>query len=269
MTDPRTCVAAAGLRHDDLRRDVGAGRRAPARSTSARASPTPTARPRSPRPRSPRSAPATTSTRPGIGIPELRARDRRAPARGSAASSYDPDTEVLVTAGATEAIAAALLALCEPGDEVVTFEPYYDSYAACIAHGRRAPAGRARCAPPDYALRRRRARGARSRPRRGCCCSTRRTTRPARCSRAPSSTLIAELCVEHDLLAVTDEVYEHLVFDGEHVPLATLPGMRDRTVTISSARQDVLVHRLEDRLGLRAGRSSSTRCGRPSSSSPT
>ena len=60
-------------------------------------------------------------------------------------------------------------------------------------------------------------------------------SRPARCSRAPSSTLIAALCVEHDLVAVTDEVYEHLVYDGEHIPLATLPGMRDRTVTISSA----------------------------------
>ncbi len=90
--------------------------------------------------------------------------------------------------------------------------------------------------PPDYCVRGRRARAPRSRRGRARCCSTRRTTRPARCSPAPSSTPIAALCVEHDLIAVTDEVYEHLVYDGvEHIPLATLPGMRDRTVTISSA----------------------------------
>ena len=130
---------------------------------------------------------------------------------------------MLVTAGATEAIAATLLALCEPGDEVVTFEPYYDSYAACIAHRRR-PAPRRAAAHARLLVRRRRARATRSRPARACSCSTRRTTRPARCSRVEELELIARLCVEHDLVAVTDEVYEHLVFDGEHVPLATLPG---------------------------------------------
>ena len=72
--------------------------------------------------------------------------------------------------------------------------------------------------------------------------------------------MIAELAHEHDLLVVTDEVYEHLVFDGEHVPIATLPGMRDRTVTISSGGQDVLVHRLEGRLGVRAARARRPRC---------
>ena len=83
---------------------------------------------------------------PGPGIPEL----RRAVAehqRRCYGLDYDPDTEVLVTAGATEAIAAALLALLEPGDEVIAFEPYYDSYAACIAHGRRPRASRSRCGP--------------------------------------------------------------------------------------------------------------------------
>ena len=101
---------------------------------------------------------------------------------------------------------------------------------------------------------------------RGCCCSTRRTTRPARCSRARSSSWSRAVCLEHDLIAVTDEVYEHLVYDGEHVPLATLPGMAERTLTISSLGQDVLGDGLEDRVGDRPGRSSSRPCARPSSS---
>ena len=169
---------------------------------------------------------------PGPGIPELRAAIA-AHQRHWYGLDYDADTEVLVTAGATEAIAAALLSLCEPGDEVITFEPYYDSYAACIAM-----AGATRrvvqLRPPDYSFDRRRARGRGDAP---------HAARAAQLAAQPhrqgvlarrSSRPIARLCVEHDLLAVTDEVYEHLVFDGEHVPLATLPGMRDRTVTISS-----------------------------------
>ena len=225
----------------------------PARSTSARASPTPTARPRCSTPPSPPSAPATTSTRPGIGIPELRARDRRAPAPSGTALEYDPDTEVLVTAGATEAIAAALLALCEPGDEVVTFEPYYDSYAACIAM-----AGAQRrvvqLRTPDYVVRPRRARGARSRPRTRLLLLNSPHNPTGKVFSRDELELIARLCVEHDLIAVTDEVYEHLVFDGEHVPLATLPGHARPHGHDLVGRQDVLVHRLEDRLGLRAAR---------------
>ena len=104
----------------------------PAASTSARASPTPTARRSCSRRRSTRSAPGTTSTRPAPGIPELRHAIGEHQQRHYGLT-YDPDTEVLVTAGATEAIAAASLALAGPGDEVVIFEPYYDSYAACIA----------------------------------------------------------------------------------------------------------------------------------------
>ena len=122
---------------------------------------------------------------PGIGIPELRHAIAAHQAKWYSLE-YDPDTEVLVTAGATEAIAASLLALCEPGSDVVTFEPYYDSYAACIAL-----AGAQRrvvqLRTPDWsfdadALER----GDHARAR-VCCCSTRRTTRPARCSRSRSS----------------------------------------------------------------------------------
>ena len=125
-----------GLGHDRLRRDVGARRSRPARSTSARASPTPTGRPRSPRPRSRRSAPASTSTRPARAS---RTCGRPSPSTSSAStgSTLDPDTEVVVTTGATEAVAAALLGLVDPGDEVVALEPFYDSYAAVHRDGRR------------------------------------------------------------------------------------------------------------------------------------
>ena len=168
---------------------------------------------------------------PGPGIPELR-RAIAAHQRHWYGLEYDADTEVLVTAGATEAIAAALLALCEPGDEVVTFEPYYDSYAACIAM-----AGAQRrvvqLQPPEYSFDVEVLRSAFTPRTRLVLVNSPHNPTGKVFSRAELEA-IAQLCVEHDVLVVTDEVYEHLVFDGEHVPLATLPGMRDRTVTISS-----------------------------------
>jgi N-succinyldiaminopimelate aminotransferase len=169
---------------------------------------------------------------PGPGVPELRTAiaDHQARWYGM---QYDATDEVLVTAGATEAIAAALLALCEPGDDVVTFEPYYDSYAASIAMaGARRRVVQLRA--PDYAFD----------PDELAAAFTPRTrlvvlnsphNPTGKVFTRSELELVARLCVEHDVLAVTDEVYEHLVFDGEHVPLATLPGMRERTVTISSA----------------------------------
>ncbi len=168
---------------------------------------------------------------PGIGVPELRNAIARHQARFYDLH-FDADEEVLVTAGATEAIAAALLALCEPDDEVVTFEPYYDSYAACIAM-----AGAQRrlvtLHPPDYAFDPSDLRSAiTSRTKLILLNSPHNPT--GKVFSRDELTLIAELAIEHDLVVVTDEVYEHLVFDGEHVPMASLPGMRDRTVTISS-----------------------------------
>jgi N-succinyldiaminopimelate aminotransferase len=169
---------------------------------------------------------------PGIGIPELRTAiaDHQ---RHWYGIDLDPDTEVLVTAGATEAIAASLLALCEPGDEVVTFEPYYDSYAACTAMAgaeRRVVTLR----PPDYHFDPDALRAAITPKTRLLLLNSPHNPTGKVFSREELG-LVAELCREHDLIAVTDEVYEHLVFDGEHVPLATFPGMRERTVTISSA----------------------------------
>ncbi|WP_437070822.1 pyridoxal phosphate-dependent aminotransferase [Streptomyces sp. enrichment culture] len=172
---------------------------------------------------------------PGPGVPELRTAIAAHQERWYGLT-YDPDAEVLVTAGATEAIAAALLALLEPGDEVVALEPYYDSYAACIAMagGTRVPVT---LRPYDGAFRLDldELRGAVTDRTRLLLVNTPHNPTGTVLTRA-ELTAIAELAVERDLLVVTDEVYEHLVFDGaEHVPLASLPGMRERTVTIGSA----------------------------------
>jgi N-succinyldiaminopimelate aminotransferase len=169
---------------------------------------------------------------PGAGIPELR-RAIAAHQRRFYDLDVDPDGEVLVTAGATEAIAAALLALVEPGDEVIAFEPYYDSYAACIAMagGVRVPVTlRAPGFRPDIdAL----SAAITGRTRLILLNSPHNPTGSV-FTRA-ELTAIAESACAHDLLVISDEVYEHMVFDGEHVPIASLPGMRERTVAISSA----------------------------------
>jgi N-succinyldiaminopimelate aminotransferase len=169
---------------------------------------------------------------PGIGIPELRAAIA-AHQRRFYGLEYDPDREVLVTAGATEGIASALLGLTAPGDDVLTFEPYYDSYAACIelAGARRRLVT---LRPPSYAL-----------DVDALAAAVTPATRVLVLNSPHNPTgkvfgpaeleAIARVCVAHDLVAITDEVYEHLVFTGEHRPLATFPGMRERTVSISSA----------------------------------
>lgn len=172
---------------------------------------------------------------PGPGVPELRTAIAAHQQRRYGLS-YDPDTEVLVTAGATEAIAATLLALVEPGDEVIAFEPYYDSYAACIAMagGTRVPVtlrpggGRFRLDLDEL-------RAAVTDRTRLLLINTPHNPTGTVLTREELAA-IAELAVERDLLVVTDEVYEHLVFDdAEHLPLATFPGMRERTVSIGSA----------------------------------
>ncbi|UFR03692.1 MULTISPECIES: pyridoxal phosphate-dependent aminotransferase [Streptomyces] len=172
---------------------------------------------------------------PGPGVPELRTAIAAHQQRRYGLS-FDPDTEVLVTAGATEAIAASLLALVEPGDEVVALEPYYDSYAASIAMagGTRVPVT---LRPQDgsFRLDLDELRAAVTDRTRLLLINTPHNPTGTVLTRAELAA-IAELAVERDLLVVTDEVYEHLVFDGAgHVPLATFPGMRERTVSIGSA----------------------------------
>ena len=169
---------------------------------------------------------------PGPGIPELR-HAVAAHQKRFYGVDLDPDREVLVTAGATEGIAAALIALLEPGDEAIAFEPYYDSYAACVAMagGARVPVT---LRPPDFRPDLAALRAAITPRTRLILLNTPHNPTGAVFTRQ-ELTEIASLACEHDLLVVSDEVYEHLIFDGEHVPIATLPGMRERTVTISSA----------------------------------
>jgi len=169
---------------------------------------------------------------PGPGISELR-QAIAAHQKRFYGIDLDPHTQVLVTAGATEAIAATLIALLEPGDEAIAFEPYYDSYAACIAM-----AGATRVPvtlrPPDF------------RPDLDALTAaiTGRTRlillnsphNPTGVVFTPGELArIAALACEHDLLVVTDEVYEHMIYEGVHVPIVTYPQMAERTVTISSA----------------------------------
>jgi len=169
---------------------------------------------------------------PGPGVPELRQAIAEHQKRFYDIA-LDPDREVLVTAGATEAIAAAMLALLEPGDEVIAFEPYYDSYAACIAMAgaRRVPVT---LRPPDFRPDLDALRDAVTGRTRLILLNSPHNPTGMVATRAELAA-IAELAVQHDLLVVADEVYEHIVFDGEHIPIGTLPGMAGRTVSISSA----------------------------------
>jgi N-succinyldiaminopimelate aminotransferase len=168
---------------------------------------------------------------PGIGVRELR-HAISVHQRRFWDLDYDPDTEVLVTAGATEALAASILALCEVGDEVLTFEPTYDSYAACAAMAG-ATLRVVTLRPPDYSFDIAELRAAVTPKTRLLLLNSPHNPTGKVFSRRELDA-IARVCLAHDLIAVTDEVYEHLVFDGEHVPLASLPGMQERTVTISS-----------------------------------
>lgn len=146
---------------------------------------------------------------------------------------YDPDREVTVTAGATEAVCAALLALCDTGDEVVVFEPAYDSYLANIAMAGASPRV-VTLRSPEFAFSMadlERALGPRAR----VLLLNSPHNPTGKVFSLDELRAIAELCVERDVVVVTDEVYEHLVFEGSHVSIATLPGMRERTVVISSA----------------------------------
>ncbi|WP_328840962.1 pyridoxal phosphate-dependent aminotransferase [Nakamurella leprariae] len=174
---------------------------------------------------------------PGIGVPELRhaVAEHQHRFRGL---GYDPDTEVLITAGATEALTAALLALLETGDEVITFEPMYDSYGAAVAMAGgvvrpvplQPPAdGTGRWTFDESALR------SAVTPRTRLVLLNTPHNPTGKVFTRAELTVIADVAVSADLLVLADEVYEHLVFTGaEHVPIATLPDMRARTLLVGS-----------------------------------
>jgi N-succinyldiaminopimelate aminotransferase len=169
---------------------------------------------------------------PGPGIPVLRQAIAHHQRRFWGLD-YDPDSEVLVTAGCTEAIAACMIALCDTGDEVVVLEPTYDSYQATIAMAGAVPKF-VTLRPPLYELDLDALRRAITPKTRLMLINTPHNPTGKVLTRAELGG-IARLAIEHDLVVVADEVYEHLVFDGlEHVSIATLPGMRERTLVLSS-----------------------------------
>jgi aspartate/methionine/tyrosine aminotransferase len=145
----------------------------------------------------------------------------------------DPETEVTVACGATESMMAAMLAAVDPGDEVVVFEPFYENYGPdCILSG--AQPRYVALRPPDWAFDPDELRAAFGAKTRAVVVNTPHNPTGKVYSRAELE-LIADLCREHDAIAVTDEIYEHMVYEGEHVSIATLPGMAERTITISGA----------------------------------
>ncbi|WP_413543251.1 aminotransferase class I/II-fold pyridoxal phosphate-dependent enzyme [Citricoccus nitrophenolicus] len=147
--------------------------------------------------------------------------------------SVDPDREVVVTTGATEGIAAALLSLVRPGDEVVAFEPFYDSYAAIttLAGARLVTVP---LAAPDF-LPEPAALEAAISPRTRILLLNTPHNPTGAVVPAELLTRIVEVCARHEVLILSDEVYEHLVYDGTHRPVASVPGGWDRTLTVSSA----------------------------------
>ncbi len=146
---------------------------------------------------------------------------------------HDPESEITVHAGATEGICATLLALLEPEDEVIVFEPCYDAYLPCLTMAQ-ARARAVALAPPEFRLDQAALEAAIGRKTRAILLNS--PGNPAGCvMKAEELAAIADVCRRHDLLAITDEVYEHIAFEGPHLPLAAQPGMRERTVTISSS----------------------------------
>ena len=144
----------------------------------------------------------------------------------------DPEREITVTCGATEAMISSLLALVDPGDEVIVFEPFYENYGPDTILADAKPV----YVPlePGMPLDLDRLRAAFSSRTRAIIVNT--PSNPAgRVLTRPELEAISALCVRHNALAITDEIYEHILYEGEHIPIATLPGMRDRTITISGA----------------------------------
>jgi N-succinyldiaminopimelate aminotransferase len=170
---------------------------------------------------------------PMMGLPEL----RRAVAdhyRHWQELTLDPETEVMITSGATEAIAGALFALIEPGDEVVLFQPLYDAYLPLVLRAGGVPK-LVRLRPPDWRFDEEALASAFT-PRTKVVLFNNPLNPTATVYGADQLSLLAHFCMSHDATIIVDEVWEHVIFDGrEHIPMLKLPGMRERTVKIGSA----------------------------------
>ena len=145
----------------------------------------------------------------------------------------DPDREVTASCGATEAMIATMLAAVDPGDEVIVFEPFYENYGPdCILSG--AVPRYVSLHPPEWSIDPDELRRAFNTKTRAIVINTPHNPTGKVYTRAELE-LIASLCLEHDAIAITDEIYEHIVYEGEHISMATLPDMAGRTITISGA----------------------------------
>ena len=166
------------------------------------------------------------------GAPQL----RQAIARKQSATwgrEVDPEKEITVSCGATEAMIAAMLAAVDPGDEVIVFEPFYENYGPdCVLSG--AVPRYVALQPPDWSIDLDELRAAFNDRTRAIVINTPHNPTGKVYSKDELE-VIAELCIAHHAIAITDEIYEHLVYRGRHVSMATLPGMADRTITISGA----------------------------------
>ena len=170
---------------------------------------------------------------PMLGLPELR-HAIAAHYEHHQGLTLDPEREVMITSGATEAIAGALLALIEPGDEVVLFEPMYDAYLPLVRRAGGIPRF-VTLRPPDWRLTEE-ALAAAFTPKTRVVLFNNPHNPAARVYSREELDLLARACIEHDVVAICDEVWEHVIFDErEHIPLISLPGMRERTVKIGSA----------------------------------
>src|SRR6266853_605855 len=146
--------------------------------------------------------------------------------------TVDPEAEITVTCGATEAMASALLAIVDPGDEVIVFEPFYENYGPDAILCGAKPVYVPLAATQELDLDRLAAAFS-ARTRAIIVCTPNNPTGRVLSRRELEA--IAELCRRHDAYAVTDEIYEHIYYEGEHIPIATLDGMAERTITISGA----------------------------------
>ncbi|WJX32563.1 hypothetical protein P8452_20872 [Trifolium repens] len=147
-------------------------------------------------------------------------------------TQMNPDKEITVTAGCTEAIAATVLGLINPGDEVILFAPFYDSYSATLSMAG-ANIKSITLRPPDFAVPIEELKSIISKNTRAILINTPHNPTGKIFTREELNT-IASLCIENDVLVFTDEVYDKLAFDMEHISIASLPGMFDRTVTMNS-----------------------------------
>ena len=174
---------------------------------------------------------------------------------------FDPEREITVTCGATEAMAAVMLATIDPGEEVIVFEPFYENYGPDAVLSQASPVFLPLEAP-DYRVERDRLEAVVTPKTRAIVVNTPNNP-TGRVFDRDELQAIADICREYDILAITDEIYEHIYYESEHLVLAGFEGMRDRTITVSGLSKTFSV------TGWRVGTIMAPRSGRCTTSSPS